>query len=70
LPLILVTTVSSDYNIKLKTGTGFRYVMYSSDGKRPQYDNVRPFELQITQLINGYVEDISDINNNYKPTYN
>lgn len=70
LPLILVTTVSSDYNIKLKTGTGFRYVMYSSDGKRPQYDNVRPFELQVTQLINGYIEDISDINNNYKPTYN
>ena len=43
--------------------------MYSSDGKRPQYDNVRPFEIKVTQLINGYIEDITNVNNQYKVSY-
>lgn len=59
LPLITVKMVNNNYRVKLKEGTGFVNAVYSSDGKRPRYDNTNPFELIVTQKINGYDEDIS-----------
>jgi hypothetical protein len=40
---------NSDYRINLIKNTGFRYVMYSSDGKSPKYDNATPFKLLVTK---------------------
>lgn len=69
LPLITLDLRELSYNIKLEKDTGFRYVMYASNGKYPKYDNILPFTLKVTQQINGYVEDITNINNQYKVTY-
>lgn len=70
IPVITVKINNNNYKINLKEGTGFRYAIYSSDGQRPQYDNTNPFELIITQNINGYDEDISlKTSSAYKVTY-
>lgn len=59
IPLITVKIYNNDYRVNLKEGTGFLTAVYSSDGKRPRYDNTNPFELIVTQKINGYDEDVS-----------
>ena len=59
LPLITVKVYNDNYRVNLKEGTGFVNAIYSSDGKRPRYDNSYPFELTVIQKINGYNEDIS-----------
>lgn len=69
MPVIVAHRTDNNYTAKLIKDTGFRYVIYTSDGKRPQYDNSIPFTIQVIQKINGYNEDISNIENNYKPTY-
>jgi len=68
MPIITAET-SSDYAVKLIKNTGFRYVCYSSDGRNPMYDNAEPFTLQVTKVINGFVEDISTVSNDYRVTY-
>jgi len=67
---VLVSEVSDDYQIELKADSGFTYVMYANDGKRPQYDNTNPFTIVVKKTINGFVEDISLVNNQYKVSYN
>ena len=69
MPIITVETLTG-YSANLVKNSGFRYVMYDSDGRSPQYDNILPFEIKVNQLINGYNEDISTLTNNYKLTYN
>ena len=70
LPLITQDVYNSDYQITLQNNTGYRYVMYSSAGKEPQYDNTYPFTLSVKRLINGYLEEVSDTpNNTYKVTF-
>ena len=70
LPLITQNILDRDYKVTLQNNTGFRYVMYSSAGKEPQYDNTYPFTLKVERLINGYLEDVSDTpNNTYKVTF-
>lgn len=59
IPLITVKMYNNDYRVNLKEGTGFLTAVYSSDGRRPRYDNSYPFELTVTQKISGYDEDIS-----------
>lgn len=59
IPLITVKIRNNNYRLILKDGTGFLNAVYSSDGKRPRYSNVNPFELIVTQNISGYYEDIS-----------
>ena len=46
-------------NATLTKNTGFRYAIYSDDGRTPQYDNHQPFTFKVTKKINGTVEDIS-----------
>lgn len=59
IPLITVKMYNNNYRVNLKEGTGFSTAVYSSDGRRPRYDNSYPFELTVTQKISGYDEDIS-----------
>ena len=59
IPLITVKIYDNNYRVNLKEGTGFTYAIYSSDGKRPRYDNTNFFELMVIQKIHGYDEDIS-----------
>ena len=58
LPVITAKT-SSGYSVKLKDNTGFKFATYSPDGRTPSYANSNPFELLVTQVINGVTEDIS-----------
>lgn len=69
LPITWVTDLKTGFNIELVQNTGFRYAIYESDGRRPQYDNTLPFEIKVAQRINGYDEDISMTETSYKLTY-
>lgn len=47
------------YRIKLAPKSGFKYAVYTSDGRTPRYDNTLPFEVIIEKIItdsqdNGY----------------
>ena len=55
LPISSIYYNNSSYNISLKEGTGFKYVVYSSDGQSPQYDSTFPFEI----IVKKDNEDIS-----------
>ena len=67
---IITATANSGFSIKLKDYSGFRYATYSADGRTPIYDTTNPFELIVTQNINGKVEDISTLTKTYAVTYN
>ena len=68
MPIITAKT-NTGYSIKLKDFTGFRYAIYTTDGRAPQYDNSEPFELEVLQNINGFNEDISRLTENYSVNY-
>ena len=68
LPLI-TTTTQGTYKVALKENTGFRYVTYSPDGRKPSYDNSNPFELIVTKTINGYTEDVSKMTTGESVSY-
>lgn len=44
IPFITAYVTNQNYRIQLKNNTGFHYVVYSSDGMSPEYDNRNPFE--------------------------
>ena len=68
---VITAIVKNDYGIELKENTGFDRVIYSSDGKQPIYDNSTPFEIIVTRIINGWVEDVSlKTSPEYIVTYN
>ena len=69
LPVITAKT-SSGYSVKLKDNTGFKFATYSPDGRTPSYSNSNPFELLVTQVINGVTEDISELTKTYAVDYN
>lgn len=69
LPLITAKS-NNGYTIKLKEKTGFNNAIYTTDGRKPQYDNSFPFELEITQTINNFKENISELTGKYAVTYN
>ena len=56
LPLITAYTNDVNNTIQLKDYTGFRYAIYSPDGRVPQYDNSNPFEIE---------SNLDNINLNY-----
>lgn len=68
---LIVGDCYDGYSIGLKEVSGYRSVLYSADGRRPKYDNSKPFQLVVTKEVNGTVEDISLItkNDNYKLNY-
>ena len=67
---VITAIVNSGYNIKLKDGSGFKFATYSADGRKASYDNTNPFELIVTEQINGYTEDISKLTGSHAVTYN
>ena len=60
IPVITATAVNG-YGVSLVEGTGFRYATYSADGRKPQYDNSKPFGIKVTKVINGITEDVSTL---------
>lgn len=72
LPIItcVVTTSYGDtFRTKLKMGTGYRYVLYSSDGRQPKYDNIHPFTIVTERLVNNVWEDAETLREDLKPGY-
>ena len=69
IPITTAVVLNSDYRIKLKDYTGFRYVMYSSNGLSPSYDKTSPFEIICEQKINDIWEDVSLVNGNYAKSF-
>ena len=53
IPVITAITFDPNYNIKLQDFTGFKYVLYSSSGTTPQYDNTNPFIFVCQQKMDG-----------------
>lgn len=71
LPIITSKIYTNKNTITLKDYSGFKFAIYASDGRQPLYDNVNPFELIVTEQINGNTEDISTIQlADYKLDYN
>ena len=68
IPIITATT-NNGYGIALVEGSGFRYATYSADGRKPQYDNSNPFELKVTKVIDGIIEDISNFTSTHAVNY-
>ena len=66
---IITAIAATGYGIKLKDGSGFKFATYSADGRRASYDNSNPFELIVTQQIDGYTEDISKLTGSYAVDY-
>ena len=59
LPITIVKIVNDDYDVQVPDYTGFRHVMYTTDGQTPAYDN-QPFELIVSQIVEGVKNDISN----------
>ena len=57
-----MSTGKDAYKIRLKMGTGFRFVKYLSDGTDPTYSKSLPFEVIVSQYFTsdgvGYWEDV------------
>ncbi len=71
IPITTAWTSDEKYRVSLKDDSGFRYVMYTSDGVFPQYDSAHPFEFICEEKINNVWEDISLIeskNISYTPS--
>ena len=58
LPITLVRVINDNYDVQLLDNSGFRNVMYTTDGQSPAYDN-QPFELIVSQVLEGVKNDIS-----------
>lgn len=52
LPIITSWVADAAYSIKLKEGSGFTSVVYSTDGMFPQYNRNTPFEIEFKGLDN------------------
>lgn len=62
MPIILVkvnNSGSAQYKVELIENTGFRYAMYTTDGRTPIYDNSNPFALKVIQTVENTDQDIS-----------
>lgn len=62
LPITIIRIAKQDYDVQLVNNSGFREVMYTTDGQRPTFDN-QPFELTVFQTVNGVKSDISHFTN-------
>lgn len=60
IPIITSTLNNKDYEIFLDDTTGYSFVTYAADGRKPVYDSQNPFTMNVLKRINGVWEDISD----------
>jgi hypothetical protein len=67
---IITVNAEAGYDVSYTEGSGFLYAIYSADGRFPQYSNDKPFEIKVTQNVNGFDEDISLLENEYAVKYN
>ena len=58
MPIILAKTTSG-YRLDVVKDSGFRYVMYSSDGRTPIYSSANPFALKVYETVEGVERDVS-----------
>ena len=49
LPIVTVKYQTEGYTVRMKPGSGYTDVVYSSGGINPQYNNNSPFEVQVLQ---------------------
>jgi hypothetical protein len=84
MPIVVITDllysstslIKDRYKIKLKENSGFKSVMYSSDGLNPQYAS-SPFEIQVlrktepsmSSSAQWYLEDVSTTEGEYAVNY-
>ena len=61
---VITVSYNNPYQIYLEPRTGFSFVTYSSDGRYPKYNDSKPFEIQMLQMINGVKENISLLRSN------
>ena len=59
LPVHICLVYDTDYRAQLKEYTGFNYAIYTTDGRRPSYDNSEPFTMYVTENVNGVDEDVT-----------
>lgn len=59
LPVCICLVYNTNYRAWLKEYTGFNYAVYTTDGRRPSYDNAEPFTVVVTERFNGYDEDVT-----------
>ena len=57
-PIVLIEA-SDDIIIRLKPYSGFKYAVYTSDGRTPDYDDTLPFEIIVQQYIDGHLQDVN-----------
>ena len=62
LPISIIRVANENYDIQLLDTSGFRHVMYTTDGQSPAFDN-QPFELIVSQIVEGIKNDISQFSN-------
>ena len=53
MPVIVSRIKDDNYKVKLLFDTGYKTVMYTTDGQNPAYDNLRPFTLEVLRKIDG-----------------
>ena len=68
-PIVMAWVNSNKYRVSLADHTGFKYVLYTSDGTSPQYDNSHPFEFKCKENINDVWEDVSLVEGDHSITY-
>lgn len=62
MPIILTkvnNTSTNKYRVEQAADSGFRYVVYSSDGRIPSYSSALPFALKVYETVDGVEQDIS-----------
>ena len=62
MPIILTkvnNTSTNKYRVEQAADSGFRYVVYSSDGRTPSYSSALPFALKVYETVDGVEQDIS-----------
>lgn len=62
MPIIVVkvnNSAAGAYRADIVENSGFRYVMYSTDGRKPLYNNSIPFALKIYETVDNIEQDIS-----------
>ena len=76
IPILTAWVSSEDYRVDLKDYSGFRYVLYTSDGVSPQYDAANPFEFMCQEKnssnqwedVNGLTYSVTPLGNYLKPS--
>lgn len=64
MPVIVVENSTAEYTVELKEGTGFKNVLYTTDGQNPSYSDEEPFELIVKVPVNKIIEDVTTTSNN------